>query len=171
MCRIWEWGFRIDTFVCRLPKRHREDTILRRVSMLCACLEFRGSLGLGLFVSISQLCCGWGGQEPPQQLGRAFSMFRNVLARLSFPTPMQAANLQLRVMPRLSETDTSYQHVQWPSPHPKSKSWKCWLQILRKRPTFSCESYDSNIGALIIRIGFWGPLYYIYNKEPPTQYR
>ena len=24
-----------------------------------------------------------------------------------------------------------------------------------------------NIGALIIRIGFWGPLYYIYNKEPP----
>ena len=26
---------------------------------------------------------------------------------------------------------------------------------------------SSNIGALIIRIGFWGPLYYIYNKEPP----
>ena len=24
-----------------------------------------------------------------------------------------------------------------------------------------------NIGSLIIRIGFWGPLYYIYNKEPP----
>ena len=24
-----------------------------------------------------------------------------------------------------------------------------------------------NIGALIIRIGFWGPLYYNYNKEPP----
>ena len=23
------------------------------------------------------------------------------------------------------------------------------------------------IGALIIRIGFWGPLYYNYNKEPP----
>ena len=23
------------------------------------------------------------------------------------------------------------------------------------------------IEALIIRIGFWGPLYYSYNKEPP----
>ena len=23
-----------------------------------------------------------------------------------------------------------------------------------------------NIGALIVRIGFWGPFYYIYNKEP-----
>ena len=26
------------------------------------------------------------------------------------------------------------------------------------------------IGALIIRIGFWGPLYYNYNKEPPKWY-
>ena len=25
----------------------------------------------------------------------------------------------------------------------------------------------SNAGALIIRIGFWGPLYYSYNKESP----
>ena len=25
---------------------------------------------------------------------------------------------------------------------------------------------SSNIGASIIRIEFWGPLYYIYNKEP-----
>ena len=24
-----------------------------------------------------------------------------------------------------------------------------------------------NIGALIIRIGFWGPIYYSYKKEPP----
>ena len=24
-----------------------------------------------------------------------------------------------------------------------------------------------NTGALIIRIGFWGPLYYNYTKEPP----
>ena len=24
-----------------------------------------------------------------------------------------------------------------------------------------------NIGALIIRLGFWGPLYHNYNKEPP----
>ena len=24
-----------------------------------------------------------------------------------------------------------------------------------------------NIGALMIRIGFWGLLYYTYNKEPP----
>ena len=26
--------------------------------------------------------------------------------------------------------------------------------------------FESNIGALIIRIGCWGPLYYRYNKEP-----
>ena len=28
-----------------------------------------------------------------------------------------------------------------------------------------------NIGALIIRIGFGGHLFYNYNKEPPKQYR
>ena len=27
-----------------------------------------------------------------------------------------------------------------------------------------------NIGALIIRIGFWGTLYYIHNKDPPQEY-
>ena len=27
--------------------------------------------------------------------------------------------------------------------------------------------HRGNIGALIIRIEFWGPLYYNYNKEPP----
>ena len=26
---------------------------------------------------------------------------------------------------------------------------------------------NPNIRASIIRIGFWGPLYYIYNEEPP----
>ena len=26
---------------------------------------------------------------------------------------------------------------------------------------------EGNVGALIIRIEFWGPLYYTYNKEPP----
>ena len=26
-----------------------------------------------------------------------------------------------------------------------------------------------NIGALIIRIGFWDPVYYTYNKEPPQK--
>ena len=31
---------------------------------------------------------------------------------------------------------------------------------------------NSNIGALIFRIGFWGPLHYTYNKgSPPKQYR
>ena len=42
-----------------------------------------------------------------------------------------------------------------------------------------CDSYSSrfgasglflfvvNVGALIFRIGFWGPLYYNSNKEPP----
>ena len=30
---------------------------------------------------------------------------------------------------------------------------------------------NNHVGALIIRIRFWGPLYYNYNKEPPKQYR
>ena len=25
----------------------------------------------------------------------------------------------------------------------------------------------TNIGALVIRIGFWSPVYYSYTKEPP----
>ena len=29
------------------------------------------------------------------------------------------------------------------------------------------SSANYNIGALAIRIGFWGLLYYNYNKEPP----
>ena len=29
------------------------------------------------------------------------------------------------------------------------------------------EERRANIRALIIRIGFWGPLYYTYKKEPP----
>ena len=29
------------------------------------------------------------------------------------------------------------------------------------------QTLEPTIGALIIRIGFWGPLYYKYNKEPP----
>ena len=28
---------------------------------------------------------------------------------------------------------------------------------------------DVSIGALIIRVGFWGTLYYINNKEPPQK--
>ena len=31
-------------------------------------------------------------------------------------------------------------------------------------------AFSHNIGALIIRIGFWGPVYYSYNKEPPGPY-
>ena len=38
-----------------------------------------------------------------------------------------------------------------------------------KRATIrDLEGYYS-IGALIIRIGFWGPLYCKYNKEPPRK--
>ena len=31
----------------------------------------------------------------------------------------------------------------------------------------SHRQFEPYIEALIIRIGFWGPLYYSYNKEPP----
>ena len=40
-----------------------------------------------------------------------------------------------------------------------------FFSIAAKLATSSC-----NMGALIIRIGFWGPLYYNDNKEPPKQY-
>ena len=33
--------------------------------------------------------------------------------------------------------------------------------------TTAVDENDDTVGALITRIGFWGPLYYIYNKEPP----
>ena len=29
------------------------------------------------------------------------------------------------------------------------------------------QAHGTNIGALIIRRGFWGPLYYTCNKDPP----
>ena len=29
------------------------------------------------------------------------------------------------------------------------------------------SNLTANVGGLIIRIGFWGQLYYNYNKEPP----
>ena len=32
------------------------------------------------------------------------------------------------------------------------------------------SSSERTMKALIIRIGFWGPLYHIYNKEPQKQY-
>ena len=33
------------------------------------------------------------------------------------------------------------------------------------------SNLTANVGGLIIRIGFWGQLYYNYNKEPPESYR
>ena len=32
---------------------------------------------------------------------------------------------------------------------------------------FDLRFARDTIGALIVRIGFWGPSYYKYNKEPP----
>ena len=34
-------------------------------------------------------------------------------------------------------------------------------------PTLEHLTLNPNVGALIIRIGFLGPFYYNYNKEPP----
>ena len=34
-------------------------------------------------------------------------------------------------------------------------------------PGILALTVDTNIGASIIRTGFWGPLYYNHNKEPP----
>ena len=50
-------------------------------------------------------------------------------------------------------------------------SWaRLGLRVLRSefRPRSSgISSFEDNIGAFIIRIGFWVMLYYNYNKEPP----
>ena len=36
-----------------------------------------------------------------------------------------------------------------------------------EKPGSDFSGLGFNIGALIIRLVFWGPLYYNYNKEPP----
>ena len=36
-----------------------------------------------------------------------------------------------------------------------------------KRQRSKASGISLNVGALIIRIGFWSPLYYIYNNEDP----
>ena len=46
----------------------------------------------------------------------------------------------------------------------------CLLPIMVSLVVEPCPSHlhlDPDIGALIIRIGFWGPFYYIYSKESP----
>ena len=34
-------------------------------------------------------------------------------------------------------------------------------------PGLGCTSLNPNIGAFMIRIGFWAPLYYTYKQELP----
>ena len=45
------------------------------------------------------------------------------------------------------------------------------VRSMRYEPYSSLEATTPfrpcNLGALIIGIGFWGPFYYKYNKEPP----
>ena len=41
------------------------------------------------------------------------------------------------------------------------------LPAITPDPTIPASEATQNIGALIIRIGCWGPLYYNYDKEPP----
>ena len=55
-----------------------------------------------------------------------------------------------------------YMVMVWPM-----EPWQSLDQVLRI-PTRKTPALDPNIGALIIRIGFWGQLYYTYKKEPPT---
>ena len=49
---------------------------------------------------------------------------------------------------------------------PESAAWLT-STVSAKAPSFWRALGGYNIGALIIRIGFWGPLYYNYGKEPP----
>ena len=41
-----------------------------------------------------------------------------------------------------------------------------WHFLRNPRP----KSQIITVGALIIRIGFWGPVYYTYKRKPPKQY-
>ena len=43
----------------------------------------------------------------------------------------------------------------------------CCVRLASAAYWYLQPSQKFDIGALIIKIGFWGPLYYIYNKEPP----
>ena len=45
-----------------------------------------------------------------------------------------------------------------------AKNSMVWFQMLWSR---ACGSTTGTIGALMIRIGFWGLLYYNYKKEHP----
>ena len=49
----------------------------------------------------------------------------------------------------------------WPTGAPAREAG---LGLARRAP----QIIPVNMGALIIRIGFWGILYYSYNKEPPN---
>ena len=44
------------------------------------------------------------------------------------------------------------------------------MKSIGPRPLHLITPKTSDVGALIIRIGFWGPLYYNYDKEPPEYY-
>ena len=43
---------------------------------------------------------------------------------------------------------------------------KCQESTTYQSSSAARKNTEANVGALIIRIGFWGPLYYNYNKEP-----
>ena len=48
------------------------------------------------------------------------------------------------------------------------------MEIKRPRPRNlggrDTRAAETSVGALRIRIGFWGPLHYNYDKEPPSKY-
>ena len=67
--------------------------------------------------------------------------------------------------PHFEEADPQELHVYTPT---------TLLQRARPNPlmdnletTYRVEANGPDIGALIIRIGFWGPFYYTHNKETP----
>ena len=49
----------------------------------------------------------------------------------------------------------------------KRVEYRRMRNALQSQPHPAPSGDEPNIGALIIRIGFWGPLCYDYNKEPP----
>ena len=53
------------------------------------------------------------------------------------------------------------------APQPRTAQFYLYLKPPYQRTLAETAQTDNNVGAFVIRIGFWGPLYYTYNKKPP----
>ena len=84
--------------------------------------------------------------------GLGFSGYRFRAYRVHLKKPMY----DMSTMSRLHEHS-----------HTHDITWEHLTGDCRKDRDQTSGIFRVIYGALIIRMGFWGPLYYTYNKEPP----